>query len=50
LTFCLKLKDAGVKMYCDTTLQFGHLGYVEIFEQHFVEEYTKLAQAQENKE
>jgi hypothetical protein len=50
LTFCLKLKEAGVKMYCDTTLQFGHLGYVEIFEKDFVEEYTKLAQAQENKE
>jgi hypothetical protein len=46
LTFCLKLKNAGVKMYCDTTLQFGHLGYVEIFEKDFVEEYAKLVQAQ----
>jgi hypothetical protein len=46
LTFCLKLKNAGVKMYCDTTLQFGHLGHTEIFEKDFVEEYTKLVQAQ----
>jgi hypothetical protein len=46
LTFCLKLKEAGVKMYCDTTLQFGHLGHTEIFEKDFVEEYTKLVQAQ----
>lgn len=32
LSFCLKLKNAGVKMYCDTTLQFGHLGNFEIME------------------
>jgi hypothetical protein len=44
LTFCLKLKEAGVEMFVDTTLQFGHLAQIEIFEKDFVEEYAKLAQ------
>lgn len=42
LTFCLKLKEAGVEMFVDTTLQFGHLGQVEIFEKDFVEAYEEL--------
>ena len=42
LTFCLKLQEAGVEMFCDTTLQFGHLGQVEVFEKDFVDAYTKL--------
>ena len=29
-------------MFVDTTLQFGHLGQVEIFEKHFVEAYEEL--------
>jgi GT2 family glycosyltransferase len=41
LTFCNKLKNAGVKMFCDTTLQFGHLAHKEVFEQDFYEEYKK---------
>lgn len=42
LTFCLKLKEAGVEMFCDTTLQFGHLAQIEIFEKHFVEAYDAI--------
>lgn len=44
LSFCIKLKEAGVKMYCDTTLQFGHLAQQEIFEKHFVEAFAKMDQ------
>ena len=49
LTFCLKLKEAGVKMYCDTTLQFGHLGHTEIFEKDFVDAYAKMVEAEKAK-
>jgi GT2 family glycosyltransferase len=41
LTFCLKLKKAGVKMYCDTTTSFGHLSNVEVTEKYFKEYYQK---------
>lgn len=46
LTFCLKLKEAGVKMYCDTTLQFGHLGFFEVFERNFIEEFQRMQEEQ----
>jgi hypothetical protein len=36
-------------MFCDTTLQFGHLGHTEIFEKDFVEAYAEL-QKQEQKQ
>jgi hypothetical protein len=49
LTFCLKLREVGVELFCDTTLQFGHLGHVEIFEHNFVNEFNKMSQAQEQK-
>ena len=39
LSFCLKLKDAGVEMFLDTTIQFGHLAQVAIMESHFKEVY-----------
>jgi hypothetical protein len=42
LTFCLKLRKAGVELFCDTTLQFGHLSQMEVFEQDFVDAYAKL--------
>lgn len=45
LTFCLKLKQAGIKMYCDTGMQFGHVGLVEFGEEHFVN-YLKQQQSQ----
>ena len=35
LSFCLKVKEAGIPMYVDTTLQFGHLAQVEILERDF---------------
>lgn len=49
LTFCLKLKEAGIQMYCDTTLQFGHLGHTEIFEKDFIDAYTKMVEAEKAK-
>jgi hypothetical protein len=42
LTFCYKLKQAGIKMYCDTTIQFGHLAQVEIMETDFQKALEKL--------
>lgn len=39
LSFCLKLKNAGVKMYLDTTIQFGHLAQVAIMESDFKRVY-----------
>jgi hypothetical protein len=39
LTFCLKLKDAGIEMYCDTRVQFGHVGSSEILEDDFKRVY-----------
>jgi hypothetical protein len=44
LTFCLKMKEKEIEMFCDTTLQFGHLGHVEIFEKDFFEEYTRMSE------
>jgi GT2 family glycosyltransferase len=41
LSFCLKVKEAGVKMYCDTSLQFGHISNEPIFEHHFQNLYKK---------
>lgn len=35
LSFCLRLKNAGVPMYCDTRIQAGHLATIEIMESHF---------------
>lgn len=35
LAFCLKLKDAGIKMYADTTVTCGHITSFEVFEDHF---------------
>jgi GT2 family glycosyltransferase len=37
LTFCYKLKEAGIKMYCDTGMQFGHVGLTEFGEEHFIQ-------------
>jgi hypothetical protein len=42
LSFCYKLKKAGIKMYCDTTIQFGHLAQVEILENDFQKALKKL--------
>jgi hypothetical protein len=39
LSFCLKLKNAGVEMFVDLTLQFGHLAQVEILESDFKKVY-----------
>lgn len=50
LTFCLKLKEAGIKMYCDTTLSFGHLATTEITEKNFKEYYKKCLEEGKNVE
>lgn len=41
LTFCFKLKNANVEMFVDTTIQFGHLAQVEIFESDFIKIYNE---------
>ena len=41
LAFCLKAQAAGFEFYCDTTLQFGHLGWREVMEADFMEYYEK---------
>jgi hypothetical protein len=45
LTFCLKVKQAGIPMYCDTGMQFGHVGAMEYGEEHFVQ-YLRQKQAE----
>lgn len=39
LSFCLRLKEAGIEMYLDTTIQFGHLAQVAIMESDFKRVY-----------
>lgn len=39
LTFCLKLKEKKIEMYCDTTLQCGHMASMEIMETDFKRHY-----------
>lgn len=39
LSFCLKLKNAGVEMFVDLSLQFGHLTQDVILESHFQQIY-----------
>ena len=36
LSFCYSLKQAGIKMYVDTGMQFGHVGITEFGEEHFI--------------
>ena len=35
LSFCMKLKKAGIEMFVDLSLQFGHLSQQVILEEHF---------------
>lgn len=39
LAFCIKARESGAEIFCDTTLQFGHLGWKEVMEQDFVDYY-----------
>lgn len=41
LTFCLSLKNAGIEMFVDTTIQFGHLGSMIVFEENFQSVYNE---------
>jgi len=45
LTFCYKVKQAGIPMYCDTGMQFGHVGNMEFGEEHFIQ-FLKQKQAE----
>lgn len=49
LSFCMKLKEAGIPMYVDTTLQFGHLAQVEILEEHMKQKYYEHLQSKTEK-
>ena len=37
LTFCLKMKHAGIKMYCDLSIDVGHVSTIPIYKQNFEE-------------
>jgi hypothetical protein len=41
LSFCLRMKEKEIEMYCDTTIQFGHLGHYEVLEKDFRIELEK---------
>lgn len=45
LSFCIRLSMLGVKMYCDSSIKMGHVGYHEITENTFFE---RLKNEQEN--
>jgi hypothetical protein len=45
LTFCLKAKHAGIKLFVDLSLDVKHIGDIEIGQEHYklcYEEYKKL--------
>lgn len=44
LAFCYRAKRAGVELFCDTTIQAGHIGQVQILEEHF-RDHLKAQQA-----
>ncbi len=46
LSFCLRCKEVGVKMYCDPTIKAGHVGYKTYTE----EDYEEKRNAGEGKE
>lgn len=48
LSFCLRLKEAGIPLYVDTTLQFGHLAQIPIFEEHFHKAWLEQQKKSEN--
>jgi hypothetical protein len=49
LSFCLKLKNAGVEMYVDLSLQFGHLSQTVVLEEHFKKAYEQNKEMQTTK-
>lgn len=36
LSFCLRAQDMGYKMWCDSTIKLGHVGYTTIDEQTYL--------------
>lgn len=41
LTFCLRARDAGYKLYCDGSIQCGHIGAIEYNREMFAPNCTK---------
>jgi cellulose synthase/poly-beta-1,6-N-acetylglucosamine synthase-like glycosyltransferase len=42
LSFCVRAREAGFKIYCDTTLICGHVGIETITDRHY-QEYRRLS-------
>ena len=35
MSFCLRVKDLGKKMYCDSRIKMGHIGYMSYTEEYY---------------
>ena len=35
LSFCMRARDAGVQIYCDSSIKLGHVGYKTYTEEEF---------------
>lgn len=35
MSFCLRVKDLGRKMYCDSRIKMGHIGYMSYTEEYY---------------
>ena len=35
LSFCWRARQCGYKLYCDASLEMGHVGYAEITREYF---------------
>lgn len=36
LSFCMRARDAGVQIYCDSTVKLGHVGYKTYTDEEFI--------------
>lgn len=48
LSFCMRAKEVGIKMYCDSTVQVGHVGFKTYTAQDYL--YEEAGDAGESKE
>ena len=48
LSFCHRVKALGVKMYCDSSLKMGHIGYKEITEDAYECERDKIKNTEQS--
>lgn len=35
LSFCIRAKEVGYKIYCDSSIKVGHVGHIVVTEEHF---------------